>query len=186
MKIACIGWGSLTWRPNELLIQRKWFEDGPIIPLEFVRQSKDGTLTLVITEKAKPVRTLWALMYTDNLETAKISLLEREGKGIPRERLNEFIKVCKKDVEVDSSVDKDIKSWLITKDLDATIWTNLPPKFNKENNKAPSLEDAISYLRGLKNKTFNRAKEYIEKAPMQIDTEYRRAFEKEFNWERVT
>ena len=186
MKIACIGWGSLIWRPNELLIQRKWFEDGPIIPLEFVRQSDDGRLTLVITEKAKPVRTLWALMYTDNLETAKISLLKREGKGIPRERLNEFIKVCKKDVEVDSSVDKDIKSWLITKDLDATIWTNLPPKFNKENNKAPSLEDAISYLRGLKNKTFNRAKEYIEKAPMQIDTEYRRAFEKEFNWERVT
>ncbi|MCH7974083.1 MAG: hypothetical protein IH949_09390 [Bacteroidetes bacterium] len=48
------------------------------------------------------------------------------------------------------------------------------------------MEDAISYLRGLEIKTFNHAKEYIEKTPMQIDTEYRRAFEKAFNWKRVT
>ncbi len=78
MKIACLGWGSLIWNPESLLIIREWFQDGPILPIEFARQSNDGRLTLVITENAQPVRTLWALMATTDLEIAKKSLLFRE------------------------------------------------------------------------------------------------------------
>src|SRR5882757_9070612 len=79
MNIACLGWGSLIWRPDNLLIRREWFGDGPLLPIEFVRQSNDGRLTLVITDTAKAVRTLWALMATDDLNTAKQSLKIREG-----------------------------------------------------------------------------------------------------------
>ena len=56
MKIACLGWGSLVWRPDNLLIRSEWFSDGPFLPIEFARRSQDGRLTLVIVEKAKPVR----------------------------------------------------------------------------------------------------------------------------------
>jgi hypothetical protein len=78
MKIACLGWGSLIWRPENLQVQEKWFEDGPILPIEFSRQSDNGRITLIIDEKAKPVRVLWALMTTENLELSIESLKERE------------------------------------------------------------------------------------------------------------
>ena len=62
MKIACIGWGSLIWMPENLMIQNKWFEDGPMLPIEFARQSDNGRITLIIDEFARPVRTLWSLI----------------------------------------------------------------------------------------------------------------------------
>lgn len=179
MKIACIGWGSLIWRPETLLIHRKWYEDGPVLPVEFARQSRDGRLTLVILKNSKPVRTMWALMLTDNLEEAKKSLLDRES--IPENKMEEYIGVIKSDDETKDEISQTIKEWLNKLDLDAAIWTNLPPKFKKENNKAPTLEEALTYLKNLKINTFQTAIEYINKTPKQIDTPYRQGIEKEFN-----
>ena len=39
--------------------------------VSYARQSDNGRITLVITNVAKPLRTLWALMATDELNPAK-------------------------------------------------------------------------------------------------------------------
>lgn len=184
MKIACLGWGSLIWQPKSLLIRREWFSDGPFLPIEFVRQSEDGRLTLVITETAKPIRTLWALMATENLETAKESLLEREGIHI--KKLKDSIGSITIIEETKDNLKLTIKEWANRQGLDAVIWTNLAAKFQGEGKREPNLIEAIDYLKSLDVNLRSHAEEYIRKTPKQIDTDFRRKFETEFGWTFVS
>ena len=180
MIIACLGWGSLIWRPGNLQIQREWFNDGPFLPIEFVRTSNDGRLTLVISETAMQVRSLWALMATDSLDLARDSLRIREG--ILKENLSSKIGYLKVEEETTDRIKSVIKDWAITKRLDAVIWTSLPARYNNLDGKEPTKEEALKYLRSLDINRWENAQEYIRKAPKQIDTEFRRSFEKEFGW----
>lgn len=183
MKIACLGWGSLIWQPKNLLIRREWFSDGPFLPIEFSRKSQDGRLTLVITETAKPIRTLWALMATENLDTAKNSLLVREG--IPSKNIDSSIGSITITEETENKIKLIIRDWANRQGLDAVIWTNLPPKFDA-NTCEPSLIQAIDYLKSLDINSRSNAEEYIRKTPKQIDTDFRRKFESEFGWTFVS
>lgn len=184
MKIACLGWGSLIWRPDNLLIRREWFADGVLLPIEFARQSKDGRLTLVITETAKPIRTLWALMATDDLVTAKKSLLTREE--IPEKKLDTLIASVSATEQTTDPIKVTIQNWANNLDLDAVIWTNLPPKFINTDNRVPSLEEAIAYINSLDNHVRVITEDYVRRTPKQIDTEFRRKFETEFGWTHIT
>lgn len=178
MKIGCIGWGSLIWDPRDLLIKDDWELDGPLLPLEFLRQSNDGRLTLVIDRRlgAKSVGTLWTRMDTENLDQAILSLSKREGTT------SRPIGVLKKyDNPPQQHIENIIYQWLRTKDLDAVIWTNLGPKFNGAN-EAPDLRLAIEYLTNLPATEKTIAEEYIRKAPICVETNYRSAFEREFGW----
>ncbi len=56
MTIVVLGWGSLYWAPRELRIRDGWQADGPHLPVEFVRVSSDGRLTLVLFEEAEAVQ----------------------------------------------------------------------------------------------------------------------------------
>ena len=58
--------GFSDMEARKLNIENKWFEDGPLLPIEFTRQSDNGRMTLIIDNAAKPVRTLWALMTSEN------------------------------------------------------------------------------------------------------------------------
>ena len=188
MKIACIGWGSLIWNPGSLLIHRQWFMDGPFLPIEYVRKSNDGRLTLVITENAEPVRTLWALMATDDLDAAKKSLYRREGitKECTEKNMKEYIGSVSKTANPDELIgnsQKIIFHWLTHLDLDAAIWTNLTPKF--KDGIIPTIDQAITYLKDLDINAFTNAEEYVRKTPKQIDTDFRRRFEAEFGWTSI-
>jgi hypothetical protein len=180
MNIACLGWGSLIWRPDNLLIRREWFADGPLLPIEFVRQSNDGRLTLIITNSAKPVRTLWALMATDDLNTAKQSLKIREG--IPSSKFETSISSITISENTEDEVKLCIQNWAKSLKLGAVIWTSLPSKFRETEGVEPSIDEAIIYLNSLDINKRVTAEEYIRRAPKQIDTEFRRKFESEFGW----
>ena len=79
--IVCLGWGSLIWRPGDLPVG-DWRDDGPEIKVEFVRESTDHRLTLVLdTDADDPVTSLWAPMTVCDLDTAITELADRERTG---------------------------------------------------------------------------------------------------------
>ncbi|WP_342647392.1 hypothetical protein [Mucilaginibacter sp. CSA2-8R] len=124
MNIACLSWGSLIWVPGQLEIIGNWLVDGSYLPVEFCRQSADGRLTLVLTPFAKPVQVLWARMRSDNLDQAIESLRVREGTIVKNIGL-----VAAGEDYIDP-IKNEILNWATAKNLDAVIYTNLPPKFS--------------------------------------------------------
>ena len=175
MKIAILGWGSLIWQPKDLKFDTNigWKENGPVLPIEFARISKDGRLTLVITPNGTEVPTLYSVSSFDSLDLAVLNLAVREGSG--RKSIGYYDK--SKDVfsPIEFSFKENIKNWIQTTDFAAVIWTNLPEKLNLENmtktEKDP--DGRIDYLQNLKGSESALAEEYIRNAPKQIATKYR-------------
>ena len=174
--IACLGWGSLTWNREGLPIRRYWFKDGPLIPLEFARQSEDDRITLVITLAARPVRSLWALMESDSLDVAREQLRLREGPTIP-EYIGNWSRGQLSPVSIPG-----LSEWALARNVDSVVWTALPPKFKGENNRQPGVEDVLQHLQALNGTARDNAERYIRRAPRQIDTDYRRRIEAELHW----
>lgn len=178
MRIACLGWGSLVWDPRELSIvlgTGSWHGDGPSLPIEFARQSSRDRLTLVTLPEGTLVPTLWAEMCVDDIDDARSRLKLREGT------FTELIGVWPYNGKYLHS--EIIGRWATAKGIDAVIWTALGPKFNAENNRIATLAEAIGYLRSLVDRGLSAfAEEYVRKAPAQISTPFRSAFETEFGW----
>jgi hypothetical protein len=179
MTIGCLGWGSLVWDPRDLPLRGEWFLDGPLIPIEFSRQSQDGRITLVIDTRAKLVRSLWAILSVDDLDAAISSLARREGiTNNLREKIGRWAGTDDENV-----VTRAIGTWAQRAGLDAVVWTALSPKFNGQP-KRPSKTRLLKYLRDLPSEKQRRAETYIRKAPRQIDTDFRRAIELRLGWTR--
>lgn len=178
MKIACLGWGSLIWDARELSIRGEWFKDGPFAPVEFTRQSSDGRMTLVIEPRATPVRLLWAQMLPTNLPSAREALRDREC--IRGKEWSSCIGSWQSGETAPANI-PDLPAWAVAHGLDAAIWTALGPRF-RDKEVSPPIEEVIEYLRGLQGPLREHAKQYIERAPRQIDTDYRRQIEAALGW----
>jgi hypothetical protein len=165
--IACIGFGSLIWDPRTLPMRGTWFEDGPLLSVEFARQSHDGRLTLVVVPGAAPVRSLWTLLASENLEAAVEALAVREGA--PANRIGRW-----------SIGDPDpfagLTEWASARGLAHVVWTALPARFQQEDDRVPSSAEALAYLESLTGEVRGAAERYIRRAPVQVDTDYRRRF----------
>ena len=187
MKIACLGWGSLVWDPRDLPIKGKWHEDGPILPIEFARQSSDGRITLVIVRELTipKVPSLWAFLDVETIDDAVKRLRQREG--IPSKNENKHIgRWLKRDgIQVDDSIVAIIGKWALDKGLEGVVWTDLPPKFKGKSGYMPSIDEVITYINELSEDAKERAQQYIQMTPLQVDTPYRKAIEKRLGWKPI-
>lgn len=184
MKIACLGWGSLVWNPGDLPVLRGWFEDGPLLPIEFARESNRQRITLVLVPGARPVRSLWALMTVDDLGNTREALRAREG--IPRKNVEQDIGFWTPDEDSGGLVVPEVAAWARRLGLDAVVWTDLSPGFKGDRGDVPTPDEVVEYLRDLDEEDRCNAEEYVRRAPVQVDTEIRRRLESEFGWTPVS
>lgn len=176
MKIAILGWGSLIWNPEILKFDKKydWNKKGPILPIEFSRISRNGRLTLVISENGSNVQTLYAYSSENTLDGAVQNLRKREGTTIAN--IGSYAKVTEQFSPSNFEFKQNILDWINDKEIDAVIWTNLSENWDS------FTQNRIEYLNSLENETKQLAKEYIVKTPEQIKTNLRKQIEKELNW----
>jgi hypothetical protein len=182
MKIVCIAWGSLLWKSGSLILASGWQPGGPLLPLEFARDSDDSDeLAIVIHEGAPLMPTFWAMLETGDLEQACEQLRQRE-KIAPEhpEWLGSVPRAC------GSATDARIEAWLLSRPaserFDAVVWTALPSKFAGVEGRAPDVEEAIAFLDGLEDSARETAEEYVRRTPAEIMTPYRRRFEEALGW----
>jgi hypothetical protein len=177
-RIACLAWGSLVWDPRDLPIQREWFGDGPFVQVEFVRQSDDGRMTLVLEGSARPVRSLWAVMDHTDINAAREALRQRERMS--RNRAEEIRGWSKS--EISPELILDLPEWATSHGVEAVVWTGLRSKFDGQEGYTPTMKEVVDYLRSLTGPKHDNAKRYIRCAPRQIDTPYRRGIEADLQW----
>lgn len=166
MRIACLGWGSLIWKPDGLPVAGEWCQDGPALPIEFCRVGDGGELATALCINAPPVPVMWAELRTLDLFEACAALRERES--IPDERVDGVGML----VSTPYSPGK-LAEWALAHKLDAVIWTALPPRYLHTEGWIPTCEDAMAHLSGLTGKTAQHAYDYIRRVPVQIETPYR-------------
>jgi hypothetical protein len=175
-RIAILGWGSLIWEPRpdfEKYIE-DWSDDGPILPIEFSRVSstRDGALTLVIDpDNGAPVRVKFALSKRKNPEDAACDLRTREGTIIRHIGLfDREISSCRSHW---SFVEDKIRLWAEDNNLRAVVWTDLPSNYTEKTGKIFEPNEAVRYLKGLNKEGQKAAKEYIQNAPLNVNTNFR-------------
>ena len=179
MNIAYLAWGSLVWDSRDLPVRRPWFHDGPLLAVEFCRQSQDDRITLVISPGKPQVRVLWGLSSVLNVDDAVDCLRMREGIHAK----NRDLHIGRWSVgESKGNIDQLIIDWASRMSLDAVVWTALPPKFRGNDWVIPSADEVVQHLVELPARKQRNAEEYIRKVPIQIDTDYRRHIEAKLGW----
>lgn len=186
MKIAILGWGSLIWNPGNLEIEKAqeqngWFDDGPMLPIEFARISQDGRLTLVIAPGSEEVRTLYAISKFEDLDEAILDLAVREGCG--KNRVGFFLKTDRVFHSKEFEPKQNIESWINTdEEISAVIWTDLHKNFKDKIGLELTEENAINYLRSLPLEIKAKAEQYIRRTPAIVNTKIRRAVVQVLCW----
>ncbi len=178
-RIAIIGWGSLIWDQGNLKISsERWSLDGPRLPVEFIRKSSNGRITLVICDKYLDnpdiwVKTYWNYSTLESLETARIDLRKREGTPDIANIGFYYQDQCSARNDRILNI---IRKWAKEKGLIGVIWTDFGSKRNLETS------NVIPYLRTLQGGLLTEAKCYIEKAPLQIRTPLRKEIQDVLGW----
>ena len=148
-------------------IKGKWRNDGPNMAVEYLRQSRDGRITLVIDDTGIPkYPVLWAEMDFSDVNDARENLRDREGTTFPNIGFWRTGEKCPATIP-------GLTDWASSKKVDAVLWTALPPKFGGVNGRKPTLEEVICHLDNLEPTRKASAVKYIRSTPKQITTPYR-------------
>lgn len=182
MKSVVLAWGSLVWDPRELQIAAKFMADGPLLPVEFCRISKDGRLTLAIDETFGALcKTYSAPSRLDSLDAAIENLQVREemssvrAVGFVEPRSGRQSELA---IQSHPQVVATIGAWVESTGYDAAIWTALTSNFDDWGKAGEpfSVSAAMEYLETLESEDaekFARALAYIRKAPPEVETPVR-------------
>ncbi len=195
-RIAVVGWGSLIWDPRGLPLRSPWQPDGPALPVEFTRVAADGRLTLGLRDGVVDVQTLWAVMSGGQLEAARSQLAQRE-RTVPDRIgcLDRRGRGCLDSLDSIGGVGpgvgnedlvRRLASWLTDRQLEAVIWTALPPNFEERAGLALSVGAAVSYLEHVSDEVRRSAEQYVRRAPAQVRTDLRRGLERVLGWTPTT
>ena len=173
MNIAILGWGSLICDPRDLPLKGTWQQGGLILPIEFSRISCDCRLTLVIDPKhGACVRTRFVRSARDDLDDAMCDLRTREGSVTRRIGYVDLAQGAQHSRY--HHIADTIKTWAEGHRFDAVVWTDLPSNFEEQTGSPFSLDTALEYLNRLPRSAAERAREYVRKAPREVDTPLRR------------
>jgi len=182
--IACLGWGSLVWDPRDLPMRGRWHSDGPLLPIEFVRESgakgkseRGDRITLVICADAPRVRSYWTPLDVSDLESARQRLARREGM-----KAQKAVGFWDRAGNGGSGQEiAPIAAWAVAHDLSGVVWTDLSCKFDGDAVK-PTIEQVLAFLNSLDDEKKALAEDYVRQAPAQIDTPYRRLLAERLGW----
>lgn len=64
-------------------------------------------------------------------------------------------------------------SWGKDSDIDAVIWTDLPPNFTDKTGLTFNLSGITAFFTGLSETEFYSARIYVKNAPPQVDTRFK-------------
>ncbi len=182
MKIAVVAWGSLVRGPGELPTAGGFAPNGPLLPIEFCRVSRDGRLTLVVDETfGAECATHAAPSALDDLDAAIEALRAREGMSSARGvgfvdlasgRRSEAAE------ERHPQALATIAAWAEAGGFDAAIWTALASNFAESGKGGElfSVTAALRYLETLQARdasAFAAAVAYIHAAPGEVETPVR-------------
>ncbi len=179
MTTAILGWGSLIWDPRGLPIQGDWKTDGPKLPVEFCRISASWPLTLVIDRGSNDVNVLHALYDGAYVSDAIENLAAREGCNVRHigviDKGSGIHKVSSRNVEIIPTIEE----WMSVQGYDSVIWTDLPSNFKERTGRGFTVKNGLRFLNSLASADRERALQYIDNAPEQVNTSLRVAVELE-------
>lgn len=174
--IVCLGWGSLIRDPDGLPVVGGWSPDGPVLPVEFARESEDGRMTLVLVDHDRPVPVLWAELAVSDIEEGRAALRLREKVKFDG-AIGRWPAMARRHAH-----DEVIGAWLDGKGFDGVVWTALRPGMRADRDArsyaTPSLERIERHLAALAPEARARAAQYVRSAPGQVVTPYRPAIER--------
>jgi hypothetical protein len=180
MKIACLGWGSLLWKPGPLQLKSQWAEEGPWLPIEFCRVGDGGELATALCPGAQLVKTWCAVLSTEDINDAREQLRLREAVDPAHP---EWIgSVPPGEAALGAS---QIGDWVRGSRYDAVVWTALPPRFDGVEGQIPSANQAVDYLQSLQKPKREHAEDYVRRVPSSIDTLVRREIIRVLGWTSV-
>lgn len=174
--IACLAWGSLEWDPRKLPVTRPWRTDGPLVPVEFLRQSDGNRITLVLSDGVELVRSVWSPMDVSSLPEAVEALRQREGP-IAKDNIGRW-----STDESDPRLITGPSAWASPRGVQHIVWTALGPKFAGERGRVPTADEVVEHLKSLRDQEAAEAETYVRRAPAQIDTAFRRRIANELGW----
>ena len=170
----------MIWKPGILPVEARWRRDGPDLPIDMARESEGGEQATVLCSTAPVTRVMWSLMHGDSMACARELLRQREK--IPSSQPWSVGSVAQGTLDPQLPHARSIAAWARAQGLDGVVWTALPPRFQGENGRIPSIEEALQYLQALPEQRRRHAERYVCDTPRFVATALRETLERQLGW----